>query len=107
MNKTLITIALAGTFLAFPAMALDLQDARRQGAVGEKPNGYVAAIKNSPEVEALVKDINDKRKTEYQKISGENGQSAEVVGKIAAGQIIGNLEAGSMYQDVSGQWKKK
>jgi len=93
--------------LAFPAFALDLHEARSAGQVGEKADGYAAALKSSPEVTALVADVNAKRKQEYTRISKENGQPADVVAKLAAVQIIQNLDPGSKYQDESGSWKTR
>lgn len=93
--------------LALPAWALDLHSARAAGQVGEKADGYVEAIKATPDVNALVADVNAKRKAEYARISKENGQSVGVVAKLAAEQIINGLPAGASYQDASGSWKKR
>ena len=99
-------IVLTGLLLAAsPAFALDLQSARASGALGEKLDGYVAALK--PEAGDLAADVNAKRKAEYARISKENGQPVDVVAKLAAGQVIANLPAGAMYQDAGGGWKKK
>lgn len=104
MNKLVfITIAL----LSFPAFALDLHSARAGGQIGEKADGYVAAITASPEVNSLVSEVNGKRRQEYARISGQNGQPVDVVAKLAAQQIIAGLEAGAMYQDTNGNWKKR
>jgi uncharacterized protein YdbL (DUF1318 family) len=83
---SIILSGLIGVF-ALSAVALDLQTARSSGLVTEKADGYVAAAKPSPEVDALVKEVNAKRLAEYTKISKENGQSVDVVAKLAAGQI--------------------
>lgn len=101
---TLVTlIALAVT----PAMALDLQSARASGVVAEKADGYVVAVKPGADVNALVADVNAKRRAEYARISKENGQPLNVVGKVAAEQVINNLPAGSLYQGPDGQMKKR
>ena len=102
---TLLTVF--GALTAFPALALDLHAARTNGMVGEKLDGYVAALKASPEVNTLVADVNAKRKQEYARISKENGQSVDVVGKLAAAQIITGLESGSSYQAADGSWKTR
>jgi uncharacterized protein YdbL (DUF1318 family) len=91
----------------FPAFALDLKEARATGHVGETTKGYVAVIKTSPEVEELAATINAKRKQEYARISQENGQSVDVVAKVAAEQIINNLDEGSLYQAVDGSWRRR
>lgn len=105
--KVRILPIVAAALIAMPALALDLQQARTQGLVGEKTDGYVTAIKPSAEVNSLVSSVNAKRRTEYTKISKQNGQTADVVGKLAAPQILENLPSGSQYQDASGAWKTR
>lgn len=95
------------SFLAAPAFALELHDARASGQVGEKKDGYIAALQPSPEVRALVAEVNGKRQQEYARISGENGQPLDVVAKLAAEQIVGGLERGAQYQDAAGHWKTR
>jgi uncharacterized protein YdbL (DUF1318 family) len=92
---------------AFPAMALDLSEARKTGAVGEKSDGFIAPIKSNPDVIALVSQVNAGRLEEYKRISKQNKQPVEAVGAVAAEQIINNLPLGSMYQNANGQWKKR
>ena len=60
--------------VALPALALDLNGAKASGQVGETHTGYLAAVKPSPEVDALVADINTKRKAQYQRIAEKNEQ---------------------------------
>ena len=91
--------------LASPALALDLHQARHDGIVGEKADGYIAALKKTPEAEALVEEVNQKRHEEYARISKQNNQPVDVVAKIAAEKIINGLNAGESYQDASGSWK--
>ena len=98
---------MAIALIAAPALALDLHSARSQGLVGEKADGYVAAITPSAEVNELVNEVNAKRRAEYTRISKQNGQSVDVVSKLAAPQIQQGLEAGSMVQDANGGWKKR
>lgn len=69
------------------ASAADLQSARKAGDVTEKPSGYIAAVKHTPEIEALVTEVNTKRKAEYERIAKEKGQSVESVAAIAAQEI--------------------
>lgn len=107
MKKTSLIALFMAVSLALPAWALDLHGARAAGQVGEKANGYVEAIKATPDVNALVVDVNAKRKAEYARISKENGQSVDVVAKLAAEQIINGLPAGASYQGSDGSWKKR
>lgn len=100
-------LALAFTLLSFPALALDLHQARRSGQVGEQNDGYVRALQASPTVNALVQEVNSKRQQEYARIAASKGQTAAVVAKLAAEQIAKGLEPGAQYQDASGAWQKR
>lgn len=93
--------------LAAPAYALDLQEARASGSVGEKLDGYITARSDAADVQALVEDINAKRREEYTRISKENSQPVDVVAKLAAAQIINGLAPGVYYQAPDGGWKKR
>lgn len=90
MKKQMVFAAMLATMLTAPAYALDLHSARASGAVAETPDGYVKAVKSSPEVDALVAEVNAKRMAEYTRISKQNGQPVDVVGKLAAPQIAKN-----------------
>lgn len=105
-SRFLILVALIA-LLACPAFALELHQARSAGLVGEKADGYVVARKPSAEVNALVAEVNAKRQQEYARISKENGQTVDVVAKLAAEQIITGLEPGSPYQGTDGSWKTR
>ncbi len=108
MKKNVLTLlALMGIFAAGPALALDLHQARSAGQVGEKSSGYVAAIVQTPEVNALVAGVNAKRQAEYARISKQNGQPVDVVAKLAYQQIVESLASGSLYQGPDGSWKKR
>lgn len=100
-------VLMAALLMAAPALALDLHEARDAGIVGEKRDGYVAVLKKSAEADALAQEVNQKRRQEYQRISRENNQPADVVGKLAAEQIINGLGSGNYYQDAGGSWKKR
>lgn len=97
----------AAILISTSAWALDLQTARSSGAVGEKADGYIAALKSSPDANALVSEVNAKRAAEYARISKQNGQPVAVVAKLAAVEIIKGLPTGSSYQGSDGSWKKR
>lgn len=107
MYKT-VALLLAGVLLyAFPAAALGLDEARKNGMVGEQLDGYVAAINTGSGVVKLVAEINEKRKSEYTRIAKQNGQELPVVGQLAAPKIIEGLPKGALYQDNNGAWKSR
>lgn len=108
MKMRLLTIlSLVGVLAGFPAFAADLHQARSSGLVGEKLDGYVTTLKQTPEISALVADVNAKRQQEYARISQQKGQPVDVVAKLAAQEIINKLEPGSSYQAADGSWKKR
>lgn len=92
--KRLFTLV-AVSLIVLPAFALDLHSARSAGLVTELPTGYVKAAKPSAEVDALVATVNAKRRAEYERISKQNGQPIDVVGKLAAPEIAKGIAAGN------------
>lgn len=94
MKKRIVLAALI-TLIALPAFALDLHTARANGDVAEQPDGFIKAVKTSPEVNTLVTEVNAKRLAEYSRISKQNGQPVDVVGKLAAPQIAKSIAAGN------------
>jgi len=98
--------ALALALLALPAWALDLDAAKAQGKVGETNSGYLAAVSPSPEVDALVADINAQRRAHYQKIAADNGISLQAVEARAGLKAIEKTPAGE-YVNTGAGWQKK
>lgn len=108
MKNTLIAAMFAiGLVIAGQAFAMDLAQARAQGIVGEKLDGYVGAVGSSATGQTMADDVNTKRRAEYEKISKQNSQPVAVVAKVAAETIINGLPSGSMYQAPDGSWKRK
>jgi len=104
-QRVLGTLALS-LLIALPALALELGDAKSGGLVGETNSGYIAAIKPSGEVNALVDSINQQRKAHYQKIAQKNGISLEAVEVRAGQKAIEKTPAGE-YINTGGGWQKK
>lgn len=105
-----LALAVAATFLlALPALALDLQDAKSQGLVGEMANGYLGSPQSSPsaEVAELIKDINAKRKEAYQQLAAEQGIPLAAVEKLAGEKAFSKTEGGHYIKPAGGSWQKK
>jgi hypothetical protein len=66
MTTLRTTLALLLMLVATPALALGLDEAKRQGLVGEQVDGYLGAVRPSPEVAELVRTI---QKTNLRKTS--------------------------------------
>ena len=86
--KKIIYAGLITFLLATPAFAMDLQSARSNGVVVEQVTGYLKVAKPSAEADALVADVNSKRKAEYTRIAKEKGSSVDAVAAIAAQELL-------------------
>lgn len=94
--------------LPLTASAIDLQEAKAQGLVGESITGYLGVVKEAPGVAALVNDINRKRKASYQEIAERNGTTLNAVEQLAAKKAIEKTPPGQLVQlSPGGAWVKK
>ncbi|WP_020409084.1 YdbL family protein [Hahella ganghwensis] len=89
------------------ALALELDEAKAKGLVGEQADGYVGAVKPSPEVNALVADINGKRAKAYARIGQKNGVAVDKVGELAAKKLINKAGPNEYVKTPSGTWVLK
>ncbi|HVO05030.1 MAG TPA: YdbL family protein [Candidatus Cybelea sp.] len=109
--KSLMLALVVG--LALPlsiAVADPLDDARVAGQIGERPDGYVAAVQPSPspQIQQLVTDINAQRRQVYEQLAGQKGVPVEEVGALAAEKTIAQkLKPGMYYMNNAGQWVQK
>ena len=96
-------------FICASAFALDLQQAKSQGLVGETNNGYVAVVTSSTpaEVTQLVAQVNTQRKERYKKIAVSHGLSTAEVGILAHKKAVDKTRPGHYYQNSAGKWVKK
>ncbi|MFP2768903.1 YdbL family protein [Oceanisphaera sp. KMM 10153] len=93
--------------LSWSAWALDLQQAKQQGLIGEQLNGLVGVVRGSGEVNAIASDVNRKRLESYQDIARRTGTSLSVV-QSRAGQLNIERTAGGHYiQLADGSWRRK
>ena len=94
---------------ASSAFALSLDAAKDQGLVGETPSGYLAAVSDDPPaaVQALVRNINEKRRARYQEIAKKNDIAVGDVEKLAGKKAIEKTPPGQYVRKPSGEWVKK
>ncbi len=104
IKSLLLVITLMFTSAAW---ALDLDEAKAGGLVGEQPNGFIGAVKSSPEVDALVAEINAKRTQAYARIGKKNGVAADKVAELAAKKLIEKAEPNEYVRTASGTWVLK
>ena len=92
-----------------PGWSLTLDEAKSQGLVGEQTNGYLGVIsaKAQSDVKALIADINQKRKSEYQAIAQRNKTELQAVEALAAKTAIERTAPGQYVRLPSGEWVKK
>ncbi len=109
--KSLAVVVLLG--LAGVAYALNLSEAKSQGLVGEKGDGFIAAISanvtpaQASEVQSLVNSINQSRMAEYKSIATNNGTSLSHVESVAGQTLLNMAKPGEYIMDASGNWVKK
>ena len=106
MKIRALAMAALAMSLSLPAAALELDEAKSQGLVGETSSGYLAAVKPGAEVNTLVADINRQRKEHYQAIAAKNGISLEAVEARAGLKAIEKTPAGE-FVDTGTGWQKK
>jgi len=102
-----IVTLLCVMLLSAPAFALSLDEAKAKGIVGERMDGYLGLVQPNPEAEALVREINRKRRDAYAGIAAQTGQAQTVVEKLAAQKAYSLTPGGQYLQDSNGQWQKK
>ncbi len=104
-------------FLMFGAMALvpvgvtaqglNLDTAKAQGLVGERRDGYLGVVKNTAGVQALVDEINLKRRQQYMGIARQNGTNLQAVEAIVGKKVIERSNPGTVVEGADGGWVRK
>lgn len=90
-----------------PTWAIGLEDAKTQGLVGEQSDGYLGVVRSAADVNALVADINAKRKQKYEEIARRNNTSVQVVEALAGKTAIEKTPPGQYIKAPSGGWLRK
>ncbi len=90
------------------AFALTLDQAKSQGLVGERADGYIGIVgASTPDVVTVVKATNNARRAEYERIAGQTGQARNVVEQLAAKKAYEMTPRGYYVQDNTGGWRKQ
>jgi Uncharacterized protein conserved in bacteria len=107
--QNILLAVMAMLFIALPAHALDLRQAKAQGLVGEMVSGYLGSPQAQPssEVSALINDINTKRKAQYQKIANSQKLPLASVEKLAGEKAFDKTASGHYIKAPGVGWKKK
>lgn len=108
LKTSILVVIMLSVFGSVSVFAQTLSEAKAQGLVGEKLSGYLGAPKKpSAKTQALIDNINQKRKAHYQKIAKKVGESLTVVETQAGKKAIDKTSAGNYIEKSPGQWAKK
>ncbi|MBN6045206.1 YdbL family protein [Citrobacter sp. ku-bf4] len=107
MKRTFILATLILSLLSGHAFALTLNEARTQGRVGETFNGYLVALKQDAQTQALVSEINNARRASYQRLAESHNIPVDEVAKMAGQKLIERAKPGEYVQGINGKWLRK
>ena len=109
-HMLLLTTVLA---LSLPVMAMSLQqamaaldNAKAQGLVGEKGDGYLGVVQPGAEAADIVKLINDARRAGYARLAQQNNIAVADVEAMAGKKTIELTTSGNFIL-LNGNWVKK
>jgi len=105
-NRIFTSLIIVSFLFSSIAFAIDLDEAKDKGLVGEKGNGYLGAVVAQKDTQDLVADINAKRKAVYAELAAKNGITLQQVEKLAAKKAYDKTSTGH-YLWVGNQWTKK
>jgi len=107
----LFVTAAALTFTSTAAMAQRdpaYAAARAAGKVGEKPDGYLGVVGGQGgDIQAMVQDINIKRKSAYAAKAQANGSTIEDFAFTTGCNLIAQTAPGEKYMTPSGAWETR
>ncbi|MDM2737828.1 YdbL family protein [Citrobacter sp. Ct235] len=107
MKRTLILATLILSLLSGSALALTLNEARTEGRVGETYSGYLVALKQDAQTQALVSDINKARSVSYQQLAESHNLPVDEVAKMAGQKLVERAKPGEYVQGINGKWLRK
>jgi uncharacterized protein YdbL (DUF1318 family) len=102
-------LLLCSGLLAGPAFALSLDEAKAQGLVGERVDGFVGIVTADPpaDVRQLVDQVNRQRREKYDEVAKQRGVPLDAVAKITGEKQLERAPAGHYVAGADGQWRRK
>lgn len=84
------------------------ESARQAGIIGEMPDGYLGfVVTPTPEVRAMVDDINIKRKAAYTQRASATNSTVEQFAFTTGCNLIAKTEIGEKYMSPDGVWRTR
>jgi uncharacterized protein len=109
--RMFITLALAASLLATPALAQRdpaYDAARAAGQVGEKMDGYLGIVGGAnADLQRIVSDINIKRRAVYADKARAANATLEEYALTAGCLAIARTKPGEKYQAPDGSWQTR
>jgi uncharacterized protein YdbL (DUF1318 family) len=93
--------------VSIASAALNIDAAKQDGLVGERPDGLIGAVSGSAEVDALVNSVNAQRMAKYNQIAQKNGTPVAQVQAVAGQSLIAKTPPGQYIMNSAGGWQKK
>lgn len=87
--------------------ALTVDQAKRQGRVGETLSGYLAPVQQDKETLDFVNAINQGRAQKYQEVANKNSVKTDEVARMAGEKLVARAEPGEYVRGINGMWTQK
>lgn len=108
MRRLVLVALFAGAGTAALAQTPAVDQARVQGVVGERFDGYMGvAGPVSGALRSQVAAINIKRRSLYSRLASEKGVSPADVGLTAGCKLLARVAVGQAYLLADGQWRRR
>lgn len=99
-------LAVAGPATAQMSAGQAVAEAKANGLVGERYDGYVGMVADSgPMLRHRVQSINILRRSLYSQLATSRGVTLQEVGITAACQLLGTVGVGEYYAFADGTWR--
>lgn len=107
--KQLLALIFLTLLTCTSVWALDIKQAKSQGLVGERNDGYLGYVVKPPSdaAKTLVKEVNNKRKAKFNATAKKNNLKSEQVANRFYQRAVGKTAGGHYYQNAAGDWIKK
>ena len=107
----LIMIAGLAALATSPASAGDpqIEDAQKQGVVGERIDGYLGIVDGNvdPSLRRKVNEINNKRRALFDQTAQNTGTTTAQVARISGEKQIARAAGGEFVMREDGRWTRK